>query len=1284
MSFADASVGTDKLFRERFSVLPEMKSKFVQTDASWLRSRSIAVNTDVDPFFGVWRRRRVRGTHPLSGPSATVPSGCSRETQTDVSVPRMKDASAQVNTCCRIDLRSTLIQEQGVQMHEQQPDDHHAVPAGEEMQVEDFPAPQPLPSTSKESGSLTSLSSMEMDSSPEPTPMPTKRTVDQASSPVAVASPSPPPPPPPPPPPAVQEQRMMMPSPGVEVMITPPPPISLLPPDAEALAPVSPPCLPLPPAPRVRSAVTSGTNSQNASDEEEEESDNKRFKSLRDEEYFKKYAMRPRRGTLTLRSVKARSESRRPSAVHGQNETRIQSPVRQTDTSAVPPDVSFPVSPVVETMAPAAVTAGSGGRESPQRKISNVSSNELVAELLLPQPVTSPAEAKGPPPPPAATSLPPAPTPVASKPLVSNEYVEKLKDPESESMVEKEGPKKRKEVLSASSPNLLSDDSSGTSIVEAVNVNEAEVKSEGSGAKNQMMIKVMPREMRTESKIVIEVINSRRREVSEVTSYSEVQPDGKITRKTTVTTSKKVPVMAIGPATGDPLDERTSGQSFPPRRHPGKTPEPIVTSPLSTKATSSPVPRHAKSMTTMQSVAPSECSTRPTSAAEDVTIGITPASSQMDSFASSAASPDAGQRSTGSSFLQQPPDRSHFLSPAYSDPEVEKVAKIMQQVFDPYHLVVHGPQDAKHESTQSVPTTLSRKGKSVRPESETAQQTIADRYNSSARSPPPATLAETSQTRPSQSQRRRPRVYWHETSHSTVTNEMVTDAYKDDSGSIVKPKGVTMHTETLIDNMGKDSKVTTRSKAQRQFAGQVQEPEITAETTISDEPPILQIEPRRLGFPRRATTLALSQPPPSIPQEKEDKPEKQDGSEVHAESPAEKKRPSSRIPRVTPVPTPTPATIDRKKRMKSDPGKISVKSSGIGSVESTSAMSTPLKSTSRTSIKSPAAFMESSLDHLDDLDIGIPDVLSPNILSTDISSRDPGSRADSGLLTSPLSPSDRKSRRERIIESARKGQLFSDVNKALYGKSLSFADLNGDGPGSRTRKSSVDAQAMPSVPNTDALQKHHPKLKSSNDLDKVLPILPSLVGSKSGTELVTKITRRTHPSEIVDVNGSKILRPKRSKMVLEQDIKTGDGTYDTTGCHMLNKITVDNPSVKKKSKNPFGSFSLAKLKRKSSHQQLAIESDEQEKENGSKDNRKKGERTPSGKNDRPFSKSMGDLRAPEAEEEEDEEENQGVMLTETKFERLVPNPATGRSNHQTSWEYSLECKCVNGLNTSVK
>src|ERR1700733_9570877 len=95
MNRRNVSVGTEKFSRERFSILPQMKSKFCQTDASWLRSKSVAVNTDVDPFFGVWKRRRVRGTYPFV--SAAV-----RETQTEY-IPQV-DAICQVRLCCDTDL----------------------------------------------------------------------------------------------------------------------------------------------------------------------------------------------------------------------------------------------------------------------------------------------------------------------------------------------------------------------------------------------------------------------------------------------------------------------------------------------------------------------------------------------------------------------------------------------------------------------------------------------------------------------------------------------------------------------------------------------------------------------------------------------------------------------------------------------------------------------------------------------------------------------------------------------------------------------------------------------------------------------------------------------------------------------------------------------------------------------------------------------------------------------------------------------------------------------------
>src|SRR5689334_19530291 len=97
MSRRNVCVGTETFSRERFSVLPQTKTKFCQTDASYLQSKSVEVNTDVDPFFGVWKRRRVRGTYPFV--SAAV-----QETQTEY-VPQV-DASTQDRLCCESPLET--------------------------------------------------------------------------------------------------------------------------------------------------------------------------------------------------------------------------------------------------------------------------------------------------------------------------------------------------------------------------------------------------------------------------------------------------------------------------------------------------------------------------------------------------------------------------------------------------------------------------------------------------------------------------------------------------------------------------------------------------------------------------------------------------------------------------------------------------------------------------------------------------------------------------------------------------------------------------------------------------------------------------------------------------------------------------------------------------------------------------------------------------------------------------------------------------------------------------
>lgn len=203
---------------------------------------------------------------------------------------------------------------------------------------------------------------------------------------------------------------------------------------------------------------------------------------------------------------------------------------------------------------------------------------------------------------------------------------------------------------------------------------EAEVK--------ESPLEKMLRHLSMESKIIVEVVNSRRRETSEVISRTDMQPDGRLTRTTTVNTSKKVPIVHLPkPAVNT------------------KTPEPIITSPPSTKAASP----------TMKFMS-SQPSTRPVSALDEkITVNVLPTSPSMsrDSLLSPISDNDtgyAGSRATGSA------------------PSTSKV-----KVTDPLHIVI-GP------STEEPQKNVTFEDGHL--QMDLFDSGLARKYNSSAKSPP--------------------------------------------------------------------------------------------------------------------------------------------------------------------------------------------------------------------------------------------------------------------------------------------------------------------------------------------------------------------------------------------------------------------------------------------------------------------------------------------------------------------------------------------------------------------
>lgn len=174
--------------------------------------------------------------------------------------------------------------------------------------------------------------------------------------------------------------------------------------------------------------------------------------------------------------------------------------------------------------------------------------------------------------------------------------------------------------------------------------------------------------VRTESKILIETTNLRKKEISEISSQTELTKDGSLSRKTQVTNVKKVPVLvplinnlqyADSPQFNESLYD--NGSQFN-----TKTPEPIITSPISTAAaTPSGIQckhsrkKHRSNTVEIHSVTPSttkSCS-RPTSAID--------LSHQMDD--------ELNNNTINRSKLNQ--DNGKFFTNSYSESELNAMKK---------------------------------------------------------------------------------------------------------------------------------------------------------------------------------------------------------------------------------------------------------------------------------------------------------------------------------------------------------------------------------------------------------------------------------------------------------------------------------------------------------------------------------------------------------------------------------------------------------------------------------
>ncbi|CAG2103270.1 unnamed protein product, partial [Medioppia subpectinata] len=283
------------------------------------------------------------------------------------------------------------------------------------------------------------------------------------------------------------------------------------------------------------------------------------------------------------------------------------------------------------------------------------------------------------------------------------------------------------------------------------------------------VMKVAPKDLKTESKITVEVTKAHKKERSEVTSLTKLdETSGKMSRTTHVTTSQHIPTAQTLPNTPQTMRRLTDGGYKP-------------SSQSAHKPLSSPI-RKAQSEIDVTPV--SGVSTRPASA-DDLSMpspATTPQIPTTMSYGSSLHSLKSSLKSPSPTF------------PRYDSTDEITVPKVGRvSIQDPMHMVLIAPPDSFNNSK-----SLAMNGK----------------HTASLFMPLDKSK-------------------WRETSSSTICNEMTTDAFKDDDGVIQKPKSISMSTETLIESKGSESSVKTRSRTARQYGNEAQEKAITNETAFA-------------------------------------------------------------------------------------------------------------------------------------------------------------------------------------------------------------------------------------------------------------------------------------------------------------------------------------------------------------------------------------------------------------------------------------------------------------------
>ncbi|XP_053204379.1 serine-rich adhesin for platelets-like [Panonychus citri] len=401
---------------------------------------------------------------------------------------------------------------------------------------------------------------------------------------------------------------------------------------------------------------------------------------------------------------------------------------------------------------------------------------------------------------------------------------------------------------------------------------------------NESLIKSFGQQLQTHSKVIVSINKPSQREVSEVSSITTMDRNGKLSRKTQVSTSRKVPVFTGLNSVRNHEDDQETQSTVT---------QPVITSPTLSKATfpSTTVSPLGKKyfQPTATTTTISASSTRPSSALENLDQNFdnnhNTKIQQDDNYYIQSIDDDIE-----SNIFSPPPP----ISPLASHPSHHSIQPIqpiprqsiplsssssINRVTDPLHILINEPEQQHDNQPDDIalpsPAQSSSSSSSLSStplEIHYPQSTAQTGYHKQLL-PPHSTDQHTDQSQSHQDQHEDQHqrstssnrlvqtsnstnpilvtaanrrgikgpiigITWEEASSSTICSEMSTEPFKDSAGTLHRPKSVSLSSETVIGSTGKDTKVETRSRTSRRYADNcIIEPDIKSETIVTDSPP---------------------------------------------------------------------------------------------------------------------------------------------------------------------------------------------------------------------------------------------------------------------------------------------------------------------------------------------------------------------------------------------------------------------------------------------------------------